>query len=198
VYRFDWGRAKSGASWRRTCPVPDKVQLRSDLASSEGEQAVGYGGIGRDRLRILTSTERIYAHRTMFLERVFRAPEQSDIGHLQKRGTTMAANNEDAALVIQILRWGAEIGLDEATHEIFAEGFDPEFATADDKAVRTMLAFGETVATLVKHKTLDKDLVEDLWWVDGAWARVGTAAKKARERLGEPRLYENFEALATS
>jgi hypothetical protein len=109
----------------------------------------------------------------------------------------MTANHEDAALVMQILRWGAEIGLDEATHEIFAEGFDPEAASADDKAVRTILAFGETVATLVKHKTLDKDLVEDLWWVDGAWARVGPTAKKARERLGEPRLYENFEALAT-
>jgi hypothetical protein len=109
----------------------------------------------------------------------------------------MAANSDDATLVMQILRWGAEIGLDEATHEIFADSFDPEAATADNKAVRTMLAFGETVATLVKHKTLDKDLVEDLWWVDGAWARVGPTAKKARERLGEPRLYENFEALAT-
>jgi hypothetical protein len=151
-----------------------------------------------DRIRI--STERNLTDCTMFrwsVPRAPRAPRESDIGHLQKRGTTMAANNKDAALVIQILRWGAEIGLDEATHEIFAEGFDPEFATADDKAVRTMLVFGETVATLVKHKTLDKDLVEDLWWVDGAWARVGSAAKKARERLGEPRLYENFEALAT-
>ena len=109
----------------------------------------------------------------------------------------MGAKYEDAALVMQIVRWGAEIGLDEATHEIFAEGFDPEAATADQKAVRTILTFGETVATLVKHKTLDKELVEDLWWVDGAWARVGPTAKKARERLGEPRLYENFEALAT-
>jgi DNA polymerase III delta subunit len=109
----------------------------------------------------------------------------------------MAANHEDAALVMQILRWGAEIGLDEAMHEIFAEGFDPDAATADDEAVRTILQFGETVATLVKHKTLDKDLVEDLWWIDGVWARVGPTAKKARERLGEPRLYENFEALAT-
>ena len=109
----------------------------------------------------------------------------------------MGAKHEDAALVMQIVRWGTEMGLDEATHEIFAEGFDPEAATADHKAVRTMLMFGETVATLIKHKTLDKDLVEDLWWVDGAWARVGPAAKRARERLGEPRLYENFEALAT-
>ncbi len=110
----------------------------------------------------------------------------------------MAANSDDAALVIQILRWGAEIDLNEATQEIFAEGFDPESATADDKAVRTILAFGETVATLVKHKTLDKHLVEDLWWIDGVWARVAPAAKKVRERLGEPRLYENFEALATA
>ncbi len=89
------------------------------------------------------------------------------------------------------------LGLDEATHEIFADQFDPEAVPEDNKAARTMLTFGETVATLVKHNTLDKDLVEDLWWVEGVWARVGPTAKKARERLGEPRLYENFEALAT-
>lgn len=29
------------------------------------------------------------------------------------------------------------------------------------------------------------------------WGRVGPAAIRNREQLGEPRLYENFEALAT-
>jgi hypothetical protein len=109
----------------------------------------------------------------------------------------MGATHEDAALVMQIVRWGTEMGLDEATREIFDDGFDPEAVPADNKAARTMLTFGETVATLVKHNTLDKDLVADLWWIEGVWARVGPTAKKARERLGEPRLYENFEALAT-
>jgi len=110
----------------------------------------------------------------------------------------MVATYEDAALVVQLLRWGAEIGLDEAAHAIFADGFDPETASIDHAAVRKMLTFGETVGTLVKHSILDRDLVQDLWWVDGSWSRVGPAALRQRKHLGEPRLYENFEALATA
>ena len=57
-------------------------------------------------------------------------------------------------------------------------------------------AYGETVGTLVKHETLDRDLVLDWLWVGGMWDRVGPAAQRARERLGADALYENFEALA--
>jgi hypothetical protein len=110
----------------------------------------------------------------------------------------MVATYEDAALVVQIVRWGTEMGLDDAAHAIFADGFDPEAASTDHAAVRKMLTFGETVGTLVKHGVLNRDLVQDLWWVDGSWGRVGPAARRERERLGEPRLYENFEALATA
>jgi hypothetical protein len=39
--------------------------------------------------------------------------------------------------------------------------------------------------------------VEDWLWVDGLWSRVAPAALKVREKFGEPRLFENFEALAT-
>jgi len=57
-----------------------------------------------------------------------------------------------------------------------------------------MLTFGETVGTLVKHSILDRDLVQDLWWVDGSWSRFGPAALRQREHLDEPTLFENFEA----
>ncbi len=110
----------------------------------------------------------------------------------------MVATYEDAALVMQIVRWGAEMGLDDAGHAIFADAFDAKSASLDNPAVRKMLSFGETVATLVKHGILDEALVQDLWWIEGAWGRVGPAAKRDRERLGEPRLYENFEALAAA
>lgn len=110
----------------------------------------------------------------------------------------MVANYEDAALVLQIVRWGTEMGLDDATHALFADGFDPESVSTDNESVRKMLTFGETVGTLVKHGILDEALVRDLWWVDGVWGRVGPAARKVRDHLGEPRLYENFEALATA
>ena len=108
----------------------------------------------------------------------------------------MPATYDDANLIVQLVRWGTEMGLEPAMATIFTESFDPEKASMSDAHVRTMLAFGETVATLVKQNVLDRDLVLDLWWVSGAWARVGRSAERERARLGEPRLYENFEALA--
>ena len=108
----------------------------------------------------------------------------------------MAATHEDAELVLQLVRWGTEMQLDEAVAALFADGFDPQSASIDEPAVRRALSFGETVGTLVKQGLLNRDLVYDLWWVEGVWARVGPAAVRQREKLGEPRLYENLEALA--
>jgi hypothetical protein len=110
----------------------------------------------------------------------------------------MGATYEDAAVVLQLVRWGTEMGLDEAAHAVFSDGFDPESASIDHSDVRKLLHFGETVGTLVKHEILDRALVEDLWWIDGSWERVGPAARRERERLGQPRLYENFDALASA
>jgi hypothetical protein len=108
----------------------------------------------------------------------------------------MPATYDDANLVVQLLRWGAEIDLPDAIGEILSDDFDPEGVTADDPTVRTLLHFGETVGTFVKQGVLDRGLVEDLWWINGMWARVGPAAVRQREKMGESRLYENFEALA--
>ncbi len=110
----------------------------------------------------------------------------------------MGATYDDAALVVQLVRWGTELDLDEVAQTLFADGFDPATASMGEPAVRKMLQFGEVVGTLVKQGVLDRGLVLDLWWVEGGWARVGPAAKRERLRLGEPRLYENFEALVDS
>lgn len=109
----------------------------------------------------------------------------------------MPATYDDAKLVVQLLRWGAEMGLADSIGEVISDDFDSETATANDPAVRTLLHFGETVGTFVKQGILDRALVEDLWWMDGMWARVGPAAMRQREKMGEPRLHENFEALAS-
>jgi hypothetical protein len=105
---------------------------------------------------------------------------------------------EDAALMVQLARWGTELGVQDALPKLFADDFDPE--TADMMAVdavRTILYYGESIGTLVKHDLLSRDLVEDWMWVEGMWGRVGPAALRQREKMGEPRLFENFEALAT-
>jgi hypothetical protein len=108
----------------------------------------------------------------------------------------MTATNQDAVLMVQLMRWGSEMGLNESLSAIFAEGFDPATAAMDDASVRTVLTFGETVGALVKHHVLDKGLLSDIFWIDGIWSRVRAHAYAAREMEGEPSLYENFEALA--
>jgi hypothetical protein len=106
---------------------------------------------------------------------------------------------DDAQLMIQIAQWGTSLGVQEAMPRIFADDFDPETADAmSDQAVRTMLMFGESIGTLTKNDLLSVELVRDWLWVEGIWSRVGPAALKQRDKFGEPRLYENFEALAKS
>jgi hypothetical protein len=108
----------------------------------------------------------------------------------------MVASREDAALMIQLMRWGTEMGLDESLRVIFGPNFDPENASMEDPAVEKVLSFGETVGAFVKHGLLDKDLLGDIFWIDGMWSKVEHHALAAREHEGEPSLYENFEALA--
>lgn len=106
-----------------------------------------------------------------------------------------SATHEDAMLMVQLLRWGTEMGLEEALRTIFSEDFDPETEAVDSPVVGKVLTFGEALATMVKHGLLDRGLLIDLLWVEGIWARVAPHARRARERANEPRLYENFEAL---
>jgi hypothetical protein len=108
----------------------------------------------------------------------------------------MPATYDDANLVVQILNWSTQLGLLDAVNTIMADEFEPDVARSDDPAVRAVLMFGETVGTFVKQAVLDEGLVRDMWWIEGLWRRVAAAALADRERLGEVRLYENFEALA--
>jgi len=103
---------------------------------------------------------------------------------------------EDGKMLIQLAQLGESSGLGNAMPVIFADDFDSEAADVMDAPVRTVLGYGELIGTLVKHDLISAELVRDYLWVEGVWARVGPAAKRQREKLGEPRLYENFEALA--
>jgi Domain of unknown function (DUF4760) len=108
----------------------------------------------------------------------------------------MAGSRDDATLLVELAKWGAMIGLPEASRAIFADDFDPNGVEANNPSVQTSLFFNETIGTLVKNGLLDRDLVYDWLWVVGSWERVGPAAKRAREKAGVAQLYENFEALA--
>jgi hypothetical protein len=110
-----------------------------------------------------------------------------------------APTKDDAFLMVQLAQWSTSIGFERYMPELFTDDFDPEAAdTGDSEAVRVVLSVFESIGTLTKHGLLSAELVHDWLWVAGIWARVGPAALKAREKYGEPRLYENFEALAHS
>jgi hypothetical protein len=108
----------------------------------------------------------------------------------------MAANHDDAMLLVELAKWGAMIDLGEASRKIFADDFDPDGVEVGDPAVQAHLVFNETVGTLVKNGLLDRELVYDWLWVSGTWNRVGPAAKRARDKAGVPQLFANYEALA--
>jgi len=108
----------------------------------------------------------------------------------------MPGTREDATLIVELAKWGAMIGLPEASRKIYADDFDAERADALDAEVETVLTWHETVGTLVKNHLLDRDLVYDWLWVVGSWDRVRPAALAAREKAGVPELFKNFEELA--
>jgi hypothetical protein len=110
----------------------------------------------------------------------------------------MAGTHEDAMLMVELAKWGAMIDLGEASRTLYSDDFDPETANVQDPAVHSVLIFNETIGTLVKNGLFNRELANDWLWFAGAWSRVGPAALRARESVGEPRLYENFESLASA
>ena len=109
-----------------------------------------------------------------------------------------APTKEDAQLLIQLAQWGTSLGVQEAMPHLLADDFDPDAPDGmENPHVRTILMYGETIGTLTKHGLISSELITDWLWVAGMWSRVGPSALHAREQAGEPRLYENFEALAS-
>jgi hypothetical protein len=104
---------------------------------------------------------------------------------------------DDGALMVQLLQWATTLNLYDAGNAVLAPDFNPESAHAADHAVGSLLTFGEGVGTLVKHDLLDRDLVLDMWAIRSVWKRLESVVRRERERIGEPKLYENFEALAS-
>jgi hypothetical protein len=116
--------------------------------------------------------------------------------HRAKSPAKSGAGHDDAVLLVELAKWGSMIDLGAASRAIFADDFDPDGVEANDASIQPLMIFHETVGTLVKNGLLDRALVYDWLWVAGSWERVAPAAKRAREALGVPQLFENYEALA--
>jgi len=107
--------------------------------------------------------------------------------------------HKDAELMLQLVRsWPIE-----ATDFLWSDEFvaDPgELATSPDGQavanIRAVLNMYETIGTLYKHELLNEDLLFDWLAIDLTWDRVKGYALSWRQEIGNPHMYENFEAMA--
>lgn len=109
--------------------------------------------------------------------------------------------HEDADLMLQLVRsWPVE-----ATDWMWSDEFvaDPgEFSVKnaeDGKGyanIRAVLNWYETLGTLHKHGLLNEDLLFDWLAIDLSWDRMKGHALAWRAEIGNPHMYENFEAMA--
>jgi len=71
---------------------------------------------------------------------------------------------------------------------------------ADSREYQCVMRFigsCETTGTFVKQGLLHAGLVDDLYWIAGTWQYAEKVCKGLRKEMGEPRIFENFELLAS-
>lgn len=112
---------------------------------------------------------------------------------------------EQAQLLVQMQLVSAQGGADDGIRILFGREtpltYDELLATyARDSQeyanVMSALGLGETIAAFVRLGLLSRRLVDEVFWIAGAWERSKSIALGVREEAGEPRLYEHFEWLA--
>jgi hypothetical protein len=111
----------------------------------------------------------------------------------------------DAQLILQMQMTDAVSGANRGW--ALLQAFEPpptpaqlkkRYPAGSDEAIQihAFLASCETMATFVKNGLLSEPLVNDVFWVKGAWAKSEKLCKGMRKETNEPRLMENFEWLA--
>ena len=110
---------------------------------------------------------------------------------------------EDADIMLRLVQaWPVE-----ASDWIWSEEFVPDQAESEAKRagggeafgnIRAILNWYETIGTLYKHGLINEELLFDWLAIDAVWERVKSYALAWREETGEPRMYENFEAMANA
>jgi hypothetical protein len=120
-------------------------------------------------------------------------------------GAMSKPTKKDAALMIQLAQWSSVSGGDEAGNWMFSGEFTPDYAEflkkypAGSKGwakASKILGCYETVGTLHKHSLINEDLLFDWIAAYDAWDRMKGIALGLREQIGDPALWENFEAMA--
>ena len=112
---------------------------------------------------------------------------------------------QDARIVLELMEYNAAAGLSEAMNWLWSDQFVPEYAEFNRKYplgskgnidAMKILGYFETIGTFWKHRLINEDLLFDWLAVEMVWDRIKGFALGTRQEAKEPRLYENFEAVA--
>jgi len=113
--------------------------------------------------------------------------------------------HQDAILMLQLMQLHSMAGLSEAMNWIWSDQFILDYSdfvkkypigSEENIKVSKICGHFETIGTLWKHNLINEELLFDWLAVSMVWDRVKGYALGVRQVSGEPRLYENFEAMA--
>ncbi len=115
--------------------------------------------------------------------------------------------HQDANIMLQLLQVWAAFDVSDAVGWVWSDEFIPEFAEFVKKYPAGTEEYGnaskvcmylESVGALYKHGLFSEELLFDWLGVDIVWERIKGFALGLREAADDPRLYENFEAMASA
>lgn len=115
--------------------------------------------------------------------------------------------HQDAMLMLQIAQWSTSGGLGDASNWMWSDQFITDFAefvkrypsgSEGNRNAAKICSYFETLGVLWKHKLLNEDLLFDWVKAHQVWRRINPYALGMRQATGNPRVYENFEALANA
>lgn len=114
-------------------------------------------------------------------------------------------SHQDAMLMLQFAQWGSASGLPDALSWMWSDEFETEYTKFKEKyppgsegyaMAGRICGWYEMLGTLRKHGLFNEELLYDWVFVKGPWERIKGFALGLREEMANPRVYENFEALA--
>jgi hypothetical protein len=112
---------------------------------------------------------------------------------------------QDATLMLQLAHLSATSGLQKANAFLWSDKYEQDYkefvkkfpAGTDEHSYASQICgWFETLGTLFKYDLFNRDLLFDWLLVSGVWDRIKGFALGVREEAKEPKLYENFEAMA--
>jgi hypothetical protein len=118
---------------------------------------------------------------------------------------TTPPSTADAQLILQIMQVDAATRANEGWHVLGEFETPPTRSqllrkhpreSQEYRQIQAFLMSCETLATFVRQGILNEALVNDVFWVAGAWRKTEKLCKAMRKEAGEPRIMENFEWLA--